>query len=104
MKTELTVRQIVDLGIWSQVCDYKGWNPYCINEGQIDYDEIVEFDSEFKKEEKVQEVITKQGIYDEMCRVLTEYENDNDIITELDLYEMLLKIQNNWKEVITATD
>lgn len=49
-KVSLTVKQIMNLGLWDKVCDYKGWNPYCYNEGQIDSNEIVEFDDEFKKE------------------------------------------------------
>ena len=44
---------------------------------------------------------TKEQIYDEMCRVLTEYEDDNDMITENELYDMLVTIQNNWESVIT---
>ena len=36
-----------------------------------------------------------------MCRVLTEYENDNDMITENELYDILVTIQNNWETVIT---
>lgn len=43
-------------------------------------------------------------IYDEMCRILTEYENDNDMITEYDLYDMLVKIQNNWETIITVQE
>ena len=49
-------------------------------------------------------VETKKSIYDEMCRILTEYEDKNDMITELDLYDMLVKIQNNWESVITAQE
>jgi hypothetical protein len=45
----MTVKQIFDLGLWDKVCEYKGWNSWCYSEGQIDSDEIVEFDSEFKK-------------------------------------------------------
>lgn len=47
---------------------------------------------------------TKQMIYDEMCKVLTEYENGNDMSTEYELYYMLVKIQNNWECVITAQE
>ena len=45
----------------------------------------------------------REEIYDEMCQVLTNYENaeDGDRITEYELYEMLVKIQNNWESVIT---
>lgn len=43
----------------------------------------------------------RDNIYDEMCGILTRYEN-KDEVSEQDLYEMLVKIQNNWEEVITA--
>ena len=39
-----------------------------------------------------------------MCRILTEYENDNDMITENELYDMLVTIQNNWESVITKQE
>ena len=51
-----------------------------------------------------EEVVTKQSIYDEMCAVLTEYEDGSDMITENELYAMLVKIQNNWESVITAQE
>ena len=53
---------------------------------------------------RVELPITKESIYDEMCRVLTNYENaeDDDKFTEYELYEMLVKIQNNWEAVITV--
>lgn len=41
----------------------------------------------------------KKVIYDEMCRVLTDYEMN--VCNEHDLYDMLVKIQNNWENVIT---
>ncbi len=48
----------------------------------------------------------KQAIYDELSRVLTDYENsDHDnAATEYELYEMLVKIQRQWETVITAQD
>lgn len=45
----------------------------------------------------------RQQIYDEMCRVLTIYEESDDDISDL-LYEMLVKIQNSWEAVITKQD
>lgn len=45
----MTVKDIMNLGLWDKVCEYKNWNPYIIREGRIDDDEMVEFDSEFKK-------------------------------------------------------
>ena len=48
---------------------------------------------------------TKQTIYDEMCRVLTDYETPNseeERTTADDLYRMLVKIQTRWEDTITA--
>ena len=45
-------------------------------------------------------VETKNTIYDELTRVLTDYEEMS--ATEDDLYDMLCKIQNRWEDVITA--
>jgi hypothetical protein len=51
---------------------------------------------------------TKKEIYDALCRTLTYYEQgigiDNPGVTEGDLYQMLVDIQNNWKDIITAQD
>ena len=44
----------------------------------------------------------REEIYDEMCRLLTDYENDNSVVTKQELYKMLVKIQNNWETVITV--
>jgi hypothetical protein len=44
----------------------------------------------------------RQIIYDELCRILTDYENNT--ATADDLYCVLVKIQNNWEYVITAHD
>ena len=52
---------------------------------------------------RVELPITKESIYDEMCRLLTDYEDMNGV-TEIDLYEMLVKIQNNWEAVITVQE
>lgn len=44
----------------------------------------------------------KDAIYDEMCKILTDYEvpeDGQDPVTEDDLYSMLVKIQNNWDEL-----
>ena len=44
----------------------------------------------------------KMEIYDELSRVLTDYEEAR--CNELDLYDMLCKIQNCWESIITAED
>ncbi|MCL1696325.1 hypothetical protein [Lysinibacillus sp. BPa_S21] len=54
-RTTLTVKQIHELGLWEKVCEYKGWDTWILNEGKIEEDELVEFDSEFKKEIKLTE-------------------------------------------------
>lgn len=59
---------------------------------------------EYYNDNQEDEIYTKEQIYDEMCRVLTEYENDNDMITENELYDMLVTIQNNWETVITKQE
>ena len=52
----------------------------------------------------------KQKIYDEMCKLLTDYEHldavkdYDDQEWETKLYEMLVKIQNNWETVITVQE
>jgi DNA-directed RNA polymerase subunit RPC12/RpoP len=47
----MTVEQCWDLGLWDKYCEWSGCNPYAINEGQIEKQDIIEFDSEFKKKE-----------------------------------------------------
>ena len=44
----------------------------------------------------------RKAIYDELCRVLTDYEEGE--ASAADLYHMLVKIQNRWEDVITAQD
>lgn len=51
---------------------------------------------------KLNETETKQSLYDEISRVLTDYENndaDND-----ELYKTLVKVQNRWEDTITACE
>ena len=44
-------------------------------------------------------------LYDEMCRVLTDYEGNgsDEGATTADLYDMLVKIQNRWEYLITSS-
>ena len=46
----------------------------------------------------------RQMIYDELCRVLTDYEGNGseEGAAPADLYDMLVKIQNQWESVITS--
>ena len=48
------------------------------------------------------EIVTKESIYDEMCRLLTDYEDGSDMVTEHELYDMLVKIQRRWEDTITV--
>lgn len=51
---------------------------------------------------QTEEYVTRESIYDKMCRILTEYEEGSDMITECELYEMLVDIQRHWEDVITV--
>ena len=42
----------------------------------------------------------RKQIYDKICRLLTDYEERNDVYPD-DLYDMLVEIQNKWETVIT---
>ena len=50
--------------------------------------------------------MSKQFLYDELCRVLTDYEgngeDNEDKGNPEPLYKMLVKIQNRWEDIITA--
>lgn len=45
---------------------------------------------------------TKREIYDDLSRVLTDYEEGNADTT--DLYDMLVTIQNRWEDTITVQE
>lgn len=53
---------------------------------------------------------TKKDIYNELTKLLTDYENPtdvedyDDIDWESELYKMLVKIQNRWEDTITADE
>ena len=44
----------------------------------------------------------KQKIYNELSKVLTDFENGE--ANEIDLYKMLMIIQIRWEDTITAID
>ena len=46
--------------------------------------------------------LQKRAIYDELCSVLTDWEEMK--ASSEDLYDMLVKIQNNWETIITASE
>ena len=43
---------------------------------------------------------TRTTIYDELSKVLTDYEEME--VGEAELYDILCKIQNHWETIITA--
>jgi len=51
-KVSMTVKQIMELNLWDKVCEYLGINPFALSEGQISINEVLEFDTEFKKPKK----------------------------------------------------
>lgn len=44
----------------------------------------------------------REEIYNEMCALITEYETEDNMVTEFELYDMLVKIQRHWEAVITV--
>lgn len=47
--------------------------------------------------------VKKQDIYDNLCRVLTDYEGNGEPENEGNaqiLYNMLVEIQNNWENIV----
>lgn len=53
MIIKLTVRSIMNLGLWGRLCEYKGWDKLIVREGLISLDSEVEFDDEFLKKDVV---------------------------------------------------
>ncbi len=41
MKVSVTAEEIIDRGVWDKVCELKGLNPWCVNEGLMDSDEYI---------------------------------------------------------------
>lgn len=87
----------------------------CVENPNADlYDERVEGGSDWFSEEDIDKYFKSEGIgvirtmderkqiYDELCALLTEYEDSANDITKEEMYDMLVKIQNNWETVITA--
>jgi flagellin-specific chaperone FliS len=44
----------------------------------------------------------RMEIYDEITKILTDYENEDNAVDISDLYSLLCKIQNKWEDVITS--
>jgi len=42
MKVKVTVRELMDKGVWDEVCELLGLNPWCVNEGLMDSSEEIE--------------------------------------------------------------
>lgn len=41
MNMNIRLKTILDSSHWDEFCNWKGWNPWCINEGQADSNEMV---------------------------------------------------------------
>jgi len=66
-KVEMKVRQIIELGLWEKVCEHKGWEPHLLNDGRIDYDDSVEFDTTFPKDTRTEVQKLAEDLHDTMC-------------------------------------
>ena len=54
-------------------------------------------------------MLTRDEIYDEMCQLLTDFENqenvdDPNINWEGEFYTLLVKIQNRWEDTIVSEE
>ena len=88
---KMTVKQCIDLGLWEKYCNWSNTNQYAINEGLIDYDNIIEFDSEFKKQEKDIESLIIYG---------KEYIRKNEIVSIIKKVEFNFNFENYSKFLI----
>ncbi len=53
MKISLTASEILDhniMSLWDDVCELKGFNPYCLKEGLMGGDEVITFTEDEAKE------------------------------------------------------
>ncbi len=41
MKVSVTAEELIDRGVWDEVCELTGLNPWCVNEGLMDSDEYI---------------------------------------------------------------
>ena len=49
--------------------------------------------------------ITKQDIYDNICNLLSLYEDKNQELNfEKEMYQLLVLIQNRWEDTITVQE
>lgn len=51
--------------------------------------------------------LRKERLYDKISRLLTDYENPHECqesVTEKDLYDVLVEVQNCWAETVAAFD
>ena len=55
----LTAQELLDIGIWEEFCDVRGWNVYAINEGLIDAEEKICLSEEELKQLGITVTITR---------------------------------------------
>lgn len=77
---------------------------YLSDSFKIDYIDEPEYIREvFNNNQKdMKQEKTKQDFYDELCKVLTDWEGQKAV--DNDLYNMLVDIQNNWENIITKQE
>ena len=100
-KIELTVKQIMKLGLWDKVCEYKDWSPYILREGRIDEDELVEFDDEFEKKDEINKPKYIEDLAgSRICHIQPLYNGIGDGVYMLEIYldDYVLKIEREHSE------
>jgi hypothetical protein len=41
MKIILTIKELINMGLWRDHCESRGWNPYILKEGSISSEEEI---------------------------------------------------------------
>jgi hypothetical protein len=41
MNISISLRELLDKGLWDNFCELKGWNVWCIKEGLASSDEVI---------------------------------------------------------------
>jgi len=95
-QTTLTVRQIMDLGLWEKVCEYQGWDSYIYNQGRIGEDDLVTFDSNFEKEKEEETMQLKTYYYKANHPDMNNY-GHVEMINAFTLYDAMLQVAREFQ-------
>ncbi len=61
MKIQMTIREIMDRGLWDKFCDLRGWDYYICKDGKASSDEEITFTKEELESLDIVKKITIEG-------------------------------------------